>query len=108
VNLSTYDPDNISQNKLSSSAEQGGDHFYFDVPNTLFEIQTASSWKALSSESQSKLKLEKIHDYRPETGLVNDNFPFILKASNGSALQYDELINSPACPTLQLINNGTV
>ena len=107
VHLSAYDETNVARNKLSSSSVQGIDHFYFDVPNTQFQIQTSSAWKAMSSDSKDLLDLNKIHDYRPETGLVKDNFPFILKASNSTIPEYDDLISSVYHPSLQLINNGT-
>ena len=107
VNIALYDSENISNNILSSDSAQGGDHFYIDVDNTQFEIQTASSWKTLSAESQNNLNLETIHDYRPETGVITDNFPFVLKASNGAIPSYDALLKSSDHPTLQLINNGT-
>ncbi|MGJ8655446.1 MAG: hypothetical protein ACSHX6_03270 [Akkermansiaceae bacterium] len=107
VSLSAYEPDNIAKNTLSSDAVQGEDHFYFDIASTQIEIQTSSSWKTLSSSTQSKLNLEMIHDYRPETGELVENFPFILKASNGTIPSLSDLLTSRSHPTLQLINNGT-
>ncbi len=107
VQLARYDQDELSNNTLSSDSAQGGDHFYFDVVSPRFEIQASSSWRALSMEAKSELQLNQIHDYRPESGSITENFPFILKASNGTIPAYDSLLESADHPTLQLINNGT-
>jgi len=107
VNLAVYQQDDISQNTLSSDANQGEDHFYFDMSATRFEVQTSSGWRSIVSGTQDKLNLEMIHDYRPETGKLTENFPFILKASNSAIPSLSGLLTSKAHPTLQLINNGT-
>ena len=107
VNLATYQLDNISQNTLSSDANQGEDHFYYDMDFTKFKIQRApSAWLTLVTATHNKLNFEKIHDYRLETGDLDESFPFILKASNGSIPPLSSLLTSLDHPTLQLINNG--
>ena len=107
VSIAQYEEDSISMNVLSSDVAQGGDHFYFDMPSMSLEVQVSSGWRTLSQETQDKLNLEMVHDYRAETGELVDNFPFILKASNGDIPNLTELLESEDHPTLQLINNGT-
>jgi len=107
VNLAPYQLDLVANNVLSSTAPQGEDHFYFDMSSSRFEIQTSSGWRSLGSSTQNKFNLRKIHDYRPETGSLSDNFPFVLKASNGAIPELGKLLVSQMHPTLQLVNNGT-
>ncbi len=108
VGIAAYEEEDISQNRLSSDAAQGEDHFYFDMATTKFKIAYAPSrWLTLGTATQNELNLEKIHDYRAETGELVENFPFILKASNGVIPPLSQLLSSQDHPTLQLVNNGT-
>jgi len=108
VSLGEYQADDISKNVLSSDVPQGEDHFYYDMPVSVMQVRvpTSTDWKALSKGAENMLKLEMIDDYEPQKGNLAENFPFILKASNGVIPQLDTLLSSENHPTLQLINNG--
>ncbi len=108
VNLGEYQADDISQNVLSSDVPQGEDHFYYDMPVSVMQVRvpTSTDWKSLSKTTENMLNLEMIDDYEPQKGNLAENFPFILKASNGVIPQLDSLLVSKNHPTLQLINNG--
>ncbi len=106
VKLARYEEEEISKNVLRSDSRQGGDHFYYDMGSSDFEVQTSSGWRLLSGDTRAKLDLGAIHDYRLETGRLVENFPFILKSSRGEIPLLSVLMASEEHPTLQLINNG--
>ena len=107
VGIKTYDPVNISRNVLSSSAEQGKDHFYFDHDSSV-KYTTQPDGDELTSDDLAEIDFREVIDYQPEVHMQNmtprENFPFVLKS--GVATQISDLYTSPNYPTLQLINNG--
>lgn len=108
IKLQKYQPTSVASNVLSSSEEQGKNHFFYDhAADVKYEVQ-ATSWRSLSSTDLSEIDFGRIFDYQPEVTMQTDgkveSFPFILKS--GTAPSLEDLYTSSAYPTLQLVNNA--
>ncbi len=108
--LQKYDENNPSNNILSSSAEQGRNHFYFDHgSDAIYKIRQSSNWKTLTSSQINLIDLSRIFNYQPSvimqtTGEI-DTLPFILKGASSASLT--SLYSNSAYPTLQLVYGGS-
>jgi hypothetical protein len=115
VNLQLYQQTNPSQNVLSSSVPQGGDHFYFDHASSItYQIQattltgTTVDWRNLTAAQVNQIDLGRIFDYQPELSLQAagkvEGFPFVLKVGTSNSLT--NLHSHASHPSLQLVYFG--
>ncbi len=113
LGIQRYNKNNIASNVLSASVPQGEDHFIHEYQSNWVQLQAKndkgkSIWLKVSSAIFREMRLSEIDKYEPWC-IFRDNFPFVLKAVNGSAaVSTLEITTSKASsfPTLQLINNG--
>jgi len=115
INLQAFRPSEPDRNRLSSTAPQGADHFYYDhAPTLRYQIQaptatgTTVDWRNLTESQVNEIDFGRIFDYQPEAVMSTsgrvENFPFILKAGTSGSLV--SLYTSNSHPTLQLVHFG--
>ncbi len=101
VGIQEYDARDISRNRLSAEAEQGGDHFIHEYGSDWAEIEGLTA--AMRQEALKELDFGQVWRVGPRAQFVDD-FPFILKSGDDLVGDVEELRRRSL--TLQSMRNG--